>query len=130
MKKALTLIELMVVIIIMGVLATLALPRFAKTLETNRAKEARAALEQIRAGERIYRSSEGFYYPYHPSAAQTDEATINSFLKLFLDTREIDWKYQVDTDSAGDFTATAEREGGANDGETITIDETSPPSFG
>ena len=132
MKSAFTLTELIITLIIIGILVSLALPLFTRAMESTRANEAKAALEQIRAGERIYRTSEGYYYPHSAdhSSAEEDEATINSFLKLFLDTREKDWKYKVDTDTADDFTATATRTSGGNQGETVTIDQSGPPFGG
>ena len=126
-KRAFTLLELLVTLVVVGILAGLALPLFPKALESTRAKEAEAALRQIRAAERIYRTKEGYYYPHHTDAVnnpETDVATINSFLKLFLDTQGKNWTYQVGTSALNQFTATATRTGtGGNSGETITLNQ-------
>ncbi len=120
-RKAITLIELVIVLIIVGLLATLAVPMLTKTVETSRAKVALSALEQIRSGERIYRTGQNFFYPYNDSV--DDIAQINADLRVFLDERTSrDWDYSV-SGSAASFSATAKRTSGKNEDETITIDQ-------
>lgn len=54
-KRGFTLLEIIIVIIIIGVLASLALPRFFKTVEFSRASEALANLSSIRSAmQRCY----------------------------------------------------------------------------
>ena len=53
-KKAFTLIELVVVIIIIGILAILALPRFGTTVEVTRASEGRQILTALWTSQRKY----------------------------------------------------------------------------
>jgi len=54
-KNGFTLLEIIIVIIIVGILASLALPRFLKTVEFSRANEGLAQLSSIRrAMERCY----------------------------------------------------------------------------
>ena len=54
-KNGFTLLEIIIVVIIIGILASLALPRFFKTVEFSRANEALAGLSAIRrAMERCY----------------------------------------------------------------------------
>lgn len=126
LRRGLTLTEVVTVLIIVGILSTLALPMFVKTMETTRAQEVEAALKQIRTAEKIYRTQENFYYPHytvHP-AAETVIATINQDLRTFLDTRpNRNWDYSLDSDASDTFTATATRTSGGNSGETMTIDE-------
>lgn len=128
-QKAYTLIEVIVVIIIIGILATIAMPRFFRAVEATRAKEAVAALQQIRSGERIYRMEENTYWP--AGSSETDVAIINATLNLFLDTREVNWDYYITAPDADNFTATAQRQGGGMyGGTTITLDEAGPPFGG
>jgi len=66
MKKGFTLLELIVVIIIIGILATLGFAQYAKTIERARGTEAKVILGQIRQSE------EGYYLEY---AAYTTDIT-------------------------------------------------------
>lgn len=127
-RKAVTLIEITVALIIVGIVATLALPIFTKTVETTRAQEALAALRQIRTAERIYRTRLDFYFPDDADNRESDIGTINNFLRVFLDTKASrNWDYDIDATVADAFTATAtrryQRGAGRNQGETITIDQ-------
>jgi prepilin-type N-terminal cleavage/methylation domain-containing protein len=54
MKKGFTLLELIVVIIIIGILATLGFAQYSKTLEKGRGAEAKMILGQIRLAETAY----------------------------------------------------------------------------
>ncbi len=54
-KSGFTLLEIIIVVIIVGVLASLALPKFFSTVEFSRAQEGLAALATVRGGlERYY----------------------------------------------------------------------------
>ncbi|MEW5758112.1 MAG: prepilin-type N-terminal cleavage/methylation domain-containing protein [Candidatus Omnitrophota bacterium] len=59
--RAFTLIELVVVIIVLGLLATLAIPRFQKQLERGRAAEAYRMLAEIRTAQEIWKNEHGAY---------------------------------------------------------------------
>ena len=87
-----TLTELIVVIIIIGILVTLALPQFSRTKESALGKEARANLKLIAAAEKIYRMEIGGYYPI-PAASQSVISEINDHLKLSA--TEANWDYSV-----------------------------------
>ncbi|MDP2653076.1 MAG: prepilin-type N-terminal cleavage/methylation domain-containing protein [Candidatus Omnitrophota bacterium] len=61
-RRGFTLLELVIVIIIVGVLASLALPRFFQTVEFSRTVEARTAIGAIRqAAERCYMMRGDFF---------------------------------------------------------------------
>lgn len=119
-KKAFTLTEVLVAVIIIGILVIIALPNVIKAMENTKAKEAIVSLRQIRQGEIIYRGEENSYWPAGPT--ETDVPTINARLRLFLDTRELNWDYYV-TATADTFIATAERKSGRYKGKTIVINQ-------
>ncbi|MCB9771984.1 MAG: prepilin-type N-terminal cleavage/methylation domain-containing protein [Candidatus Omnitrophica bacterium] len=61
-KSGFTLLEIIIVVIIVGVLASLALPKFFSTVEFSRAQEGLSALATIRGGlERFYVSKGNTY---------------------------------------------------------------------
>ena len=60
-QQGFTLLELLVVVVIIGVLASLALPRFIKTIETARTAEARHWLGVVRDSEVRYRLDHASY---------------------------------------------------------------------
>jgi len=85
-----TLLELITVIIIIGILASLGMGNLnsfkTKTLE----KEAKANLILIHGAEKIYRMETGNYYP---SAGYVTTSDINTNLKLALSTNN--WTYGI-----------------------------------
>lgn len=61
MKKGFTLLELVVVIIIIGILATLGFTQYGKVIEKGRIAEARMILGAIRSAEEAYKQEYGDY---------------------------------------------------------------------
>jgi len=119
-KKGLTLIEIIVVVLVIGILAALSLPGFDKTKERTLDKEAQASLSLIQAAERIYKMEAGFYYP--PTTNTSNIADINTHLKVSLPTAgTLNWSYSID-DSALTGTARAVRFGQTR---TWEVDSTS-----
>ena len=60
--KGFTLLEIIIVIIIVGVLASLALPRFFSTVEFSRSTEAMGSMSALRQSmERCYLANSGTY---------------------------------------------------------------------
>ena len=108
-KRALTFIELIVVIIIIGILVALSLPQFGKTKEHAIGKEAIVNLKLIAAAEKIYRMEANAYYPIVAPNPQSDIGQINNFLRLSI--TEANWDYAV-TGAASTFSSTAKRQSG------------------
>lgn len=77
LKKAFTLTELLVVVIVLGVLAAVAAPKFARVLETRKTAEAEEILASLRA-EQEYRCVQGKAYQTDVTATQTMASAKNS----------------------------------------------------
>jgi len=89
-KKGVTLIELLIVIIIIGILVILSLPQYSQIRERAFDREAKANLRLIQAAERFYRLELGGYY------ASADAGDININLKLSLpSTTNRKWDYSI-----------------------------------
>jgi prepilin-type N-terminal cleavage/methylation domain-containing protein len=106
--RAFTLTEMMIVIIIVGVLAILAVNQFYGPREQALEREATANLKLIAAAEKIYRLEVGGYI----SAADTD--TVNKQLSLMLPELNPKWAYKIaNVSGTGDtFTGYAGRTNG------------------
>jgi len=60
-NRGLTLIELLIVIVIVGILAAIAVPVYTNYMQRARRADAKTALEQLRAAEEMYRAERGSY---------------------------------------------------------------------
>ena len=86
-RAGMTLMELLIVIIVIGILAAIALPNFTPMREKAIEKEAIASLKLIQAAEKIYRMEAGDYYPMNVASNPTyisDQSQLNDNLKLML----------------------------------------------
>ena len=116
-QRSFTLIELMVVVIIVGILAGIALPQYVRSRERAMDKQAKAILSLIRAAERAYKMEIGSYY-----TAGGNVDTINQNLNLDL-VNDGNWAYGMGSGGGG-FTATLSRYKGGYS-RTLTIDANS-----
>lgn len=115
MKRGFTLIELLIVVVIIGVLASIAIPNFTKTVEKAKADQAKTYLKVIRTGEKIYYANNSTYI------ACADAAAIKSNLEAELTTENYTFKVEGNTDISNSFKATATRK--TNTSKYITIDQ-------
>lgn len=60
-EKGVTLIEVMIVVVIVGMLAAIAIPAYNDYVTRSRRSDAFTALETVRAAQEMYRAEQGFY---------------------------------------------------------------------
>ena len=109
-----TLVELIVVVIIIGVLASIAVPQYLKAVERAKRGKAFAYLSFIRDAEQMYRAEKDTY------TTSMDE--LRSHLESLTED-DGDWVYTIDPISASSFKVSAIRKMGANSGEFIILDQ-------
>jgi len=118
-SRGFTLIELMITVMIVGILASMAVPLYQKTMERAYWREAGDLLMTIYYGERAYYLKNTAYYTVAETAAASE------WRKIFMEKPNVDSipvKFKVDATSTT-FTGTATRKGGPCDTETRTINE-------
>jgi prepilin-type N-terminal cleavage/methylation domain-containing protein len=110
MRSGVTLLELLVVLIIVSILATLAVTIYSGLERNAQAAKARHALSIIAGAEKIYHSDNGAY--------TNDLAVLNTTTGIDLTsvTSDTSWTYTV-----SGSVATATKEGNPCNGGTITL---------
>ncbi len=115
-KKGFTLVELLMVVIIIGILVTLAIPNYYRSIERAKAGKAKAALDSIRKSQLQYRA-------YSDDFALDLTDLVDFELPAGLsDQSDGDWIYDMTADGT-DLTLTAERVAGVNSAEEIYMDQ-------
>ncbi|MGD0336387.1 MAG: prepilin-type N-terminal cleavage/methylation domain-containing protein [Candidatus Omnitrophota bacterium] len=79
MKKGFTLIEITVTVVLVGILALIALPRFSKVIEKSRASEGILWLQVMRMAQRRYYADHGCYGLYASNVNDLDIGFRNNF---------------------------------------------------
>ena len=113
--KGFTLLEVLMVVIIIGVLATLAIPQYTKTVEKARASEAFSNAGTLRKAEWI------FYNEQNPQTFTTAVGSLD--IENPNSSANRNFNYTVGGVTGTTFTVTSARRSGINSGETITINQ-------
>lgn len=112
-NRAITLVEIMIAVIIVGILGSIALPHYFRQLEKANAGQALATLQNIQNIQRVYSIENETY-----TAVMADLTTFEPS----LDTTDSNWTYSLSINGAGDeFEARATRSNGAYTGYYITL---------
>ncbi|MBU1112830.1 MAG: prepilin-type N-terminal cleavage/methylation domain-containing protein [Candidatus Omnitrophica bacterium] len=113
MRKGFTLLELLIVVIVIGILATIAIPQFLNAVEKARVAKAKSALGLISHAEKMYRAERDTY------VAAADGA-VDSVLGNYVELKQIDldqdWDYNVTISGTDNYTATATKNSSSSHG--------------
>ena len=96
-EKGFTLIELLIVVIVIGILASIAVPQFATATERAKSAKALAALMSITQAEKMYRanSTTGVYIACGSNADLT--GNLGNYIEMTDVISDPDWVYTVDS---------------------------------
>ena len=105
MRKGFTLIELLVVIIVIGILATVAVPQYLKATEKAKQAKAKNALALIGQGLKMYRAENDTYVGATLIGINTGYVELGSIATG----NDGDWIYTIPTATITGYTAQAAR---------------------
>ena len=92
MKKGFTLLELLVVVIVIALLATFAIPQYLKAVERTKVSKARAHLKLLEKAEIMYRADNDTYLAI-AFLAPIDSSGLGDYVELIGLDNDNDWDY-------------------------------------
>ena len=90
-EKGFTLVELMIVVVIIGILASIAIPKFSSLISKTKVSEAKVMLRQIINLETSYYQNESTYFAFI-EGADADEI---GFTQPDVNTRRFEYKFDI-----------------------------------
>lgn len=108
-KSSFTLVEIIIVIIVIAILYSIAIPSHEKLLEKNKAEAANFNLVTIYNAQRRYKLDEAAGQ-YFVCGALCDLNALNNALGVYIS--DTNFTYGIVADAVGGFKATAKRAGG------------------
>ena len=110
MKKGFTLIEVLIVVIILGILATIAVPQFTRVVERARRGEALTIMAGVQTGQRLY-------------SLENDSFTTNLNLLDAVIANNKYWNYSMLSASGSNFVIRATRSGSDWNSQTVLLNQ-------
>lgn len=125
MKKGFSFIELMIVVVIVVIISTFAMPSYAKYIEKSRGKNAEANLMIIYNMEKRFKlDNDAYFVCPATTGCGSNLNIINTALGLFI--RDPYFTYTIAIEGTSGYKVTATRSGtGLCSGETMTITDAS-----
>jgi len=117
-RKGFTLVELLMVVIIIGILVTLAVPNYYRSVERAKGGKARGGMDAIRKAELQYRGAHDIY-----TNALADLETYDLPNDILDDGSDGDWTYTITTADETNLEVTATRDAGPYGTSTITMNQ-------
>ena len=102
MRRAFTLVELIVVVIIIGILLSVGIPQYRKALERSRGAEGYAGLAHIQQGEKVYYATyERYLNTSNDVSAPGTTGQMSSSDKIALDINlpQTGWYFNVSSEN-------------------------------
>ncbi|MCP4649306.1 MAG: type II secretion system protein [PVC group bacterium] len=118
-KKGFTLVELLMVVIIIGILVTIAVPNYFRSIERAKGGKAKAAIDVIRKASIQYRALNDTFPP--TDITELDGMEIPGNMTAATPFDDGDWQYTVSGD-ATTVSIVATRNAGEHSTETLTMD--------